>query len=256
VTTIGRTLPNVFIIDDEALVRMFVRDALQSMARVEEAADGEAALETLKARGGTTDLVLADQVLPRRSGLEVLRTIKGFWPWIPVVILTGFGSEHLAIEALRAGASDYLRKPVALNALLRTVTRLLTIIGAHVSEEAPPTESQGSGPRRAHPSLRRALVFMAQHFMEAITLADAAREAGLSRFHFCRLFHQEVGVTFHEHLHDLRVCRAKTLLADRHLRISEVAYSVGFNDLSHFDRTFRRMVGRSPSEYRASLLCA
>jgi AraC-like DNA-binding protein len=63
-------------------------------------------------------------------------------------------------------------------------------------------------------------------------------------------------VLFHEHLLQLRVSRAQALLSDRHLTVSEVAYSVGFNDLSHFDRTFRRIVGRSPTEYRTSLKCA
>lgn len=61
---------------------------------------------------------------------------------------------------------------------------------------------------------------------------------------------------FHEYLNGLRLTRAKALLADRHSRISEVAYAVGFNDLSHFDKTFRKMVGRSPTEYRASLQSA
>jgi len=97
---------------------------------------------------------------------------------------------------------------------------------------------------------------MTEHFGEALTLADVAREAGFSRFHFCRLFHHEIGVPFHEHLQDLRVHRAKVLLGDPFLRVSEIAYAVGFNDLSHFDRTFRKMVGRSPLQYRASLQCA
>jgi AraC-like DNA-binding protein len=60
-------------------------------------------------------------------------------------------------------------------------------------------------------------------------------------------------MTFLEYLRGVRVRRAKALLADRHLRITEVAYGVGFSDLSHFDRTFRKIVGLSPSEYRASL---
>jgi AraC-like DNA-binding protein len=114
----------------------------------------------------------------------------------------------------------------------------------------------GDEARRVHPRIGRALAFLREHFAEEVTLDDAAREAALSRSHFCRLFRHETGVLFHEHLHQLRVSRAKALLSDRHLTVSEVAYSVGFNDLSHFDRTFRRIVGRSPTEYRTSLRCA
>jgi YesN/AraC family two-component response regulator len=252
--TLDGSLPSVLVVDDEPLVRSFLSTALEPIARVDEAADADRALDLLRERAGATALVLVDQVLPRRSGLEVLQITKSTWPWIPVALLTGFGSEDLAVQALRAGASDYLRKPIGVAALLETVARLVASRG----EPAPPAAGGGTENRArpVHPNIRRALAFMSEHFAEPISLANVAREAGLSRFHFCRLFHHEIGVPFHEHLHDLRVHRAKTLLADRYLRVSEVAYAVGFNDLSHFDRTFRKMVGRSPSEYRASLHCA
>jgi YesN/AraC family two-component response regulator len=226
---------SVLIIDDEPLVRSFVRDALGPIVRVQEVVNGEAALEALAARPGAIDLVFADQVLPRRSALEVLQAIKRSWPWIPVVIITGYGSEHLAVQALRAGASDYLRKPIPLNTLLQTAARLLATAGPRGPSATVVAGVDGaSAPRRTtHPSIRRALAFMAEHFAEAITLAEVARQAGVSRFHFCRLFHQEFGVPFHEHLQELRVCRAKTLLAERQLRISEIACTVGFNDVSH-----------------------
>lgn len=249
--TVDGYLPGVLIVDDEALVRSFLRAALEPTARIHEAADAERALQILEERARTTDLALVDQVLPRSSGLEILATTKRRWPWIPVAIVTGFGSEDLAVQALRAGASDYLRKPIELTALLQTVARL-------IGPRRPPAPAGSAGaterrPRPLHPNIRRALAFISEHLADPITLAAVAREAALSRYHFCRLFHQEMGVPFHEHVNDLRVRRAKTLLADRYLRISEVAYAVGFNDLSHFDRTFRKRVGRSPSEYRASL---
>jgi AraC-like DNA-binding protein len=110
--------------------------------------------------------------------------------------------------------------------------------------------------RTLHPNVRRALAFMREHLADPITLLDVAREAGLSRFHFCRLFHHETGAPFRAYLHDLRISRAKALLADPYLTITEVAQAVGFNDLSHFDRTFRRVVGQSPTEYRATIRCA
>jgi two-component system response regulator YesN len=242
----GRYFPGVLIVDYESLSRSFLRSALEATARVIEAEDGERALEVLQARTETTvDLVLVDHVLPKLSGLEVLQVTKRCWPWIPVVIITGFSSEDLAVRALRAGASDYLRKPIPLDVLMQTV-------GTLVTAGAKRTLTGSAG----HPNVRRALAFIVDHFAEAITLEDTAREAGLSRYHFCRLFHHETGVTFLEYLHYFRICRAKALLADRYLRITEVAYTVGFSDLSHFDRTFRKMVGRSPREYRASLKSA
>jgi YesN/AraC family two-component response regulator len=251
--TVDRYLPAVLIVDDDARVRSCVRSALEATAPVVEAEDGERALAILRqrARTGGVDVVLVDYVLPRRSGLELLRATRRAWPWIRVVIVTGFGSEDLAVQALRAGASDYLKKPIQLDELTKTVAALAT---------PAPSGAGVPGARSArapvHPNIRIALAFMREHFAEAVTLAHAAREAGLSRFHFCRLFHDQTGIPFHEYLHRLRVSRAQTLLGDRYLRVSEVAYAVGFNDLSHFDRTFRKVVGRSPTEYRTSLQCA
>jgi YesN/AraC family two-component response regulator len=240
------SLPGVLIVDDEVLMRSFLCAALESTFAVVAAKDGEQALETLQAQGAPRiHLVLLDQVLPKRSGLDVLKITKRRWPWIPVVIITGYGSEDLAVEALRAGASDYLKKPISVDALTRTVEGLV----AATSMSAPRVAA-------GHPNIHRALTFIVEHFAEDITLEDAARQAGLSRFHFCRLFRRETGWTFLEYLHQFRVRRAQALLADRYVRITEVAYTVGFSDLSHFDRTFRRMVGRSPSEYRASLKSA
>lgn len=247
-------VPGVLVVDDEPLVRSLLRDALAARARVVEAEDAEQAIEILQGRARETiDLALVDHVLPKRSGLELLQITKREWPWLPVVLITGFGSEELVLKALRGGASDYLRKPIQMKALLEIVGALTA--QPHVAPGFVKTRGDLDGHARAvHPNIHKGLAFMREHFAEAITLTDVAREAGLSRFHFCRLFHHETGVPFHEHLHDLRVTQAKALLANRYRRVSEVAYAVGFNDLSHFDRTFRRIVGYSPSEYRRSML--
>ena len=251
--TVGRYVPGVLVVDDEPLVRSFMRDALAARARVVEAEDGEQAIEILHRRArDTIDLALVDHVLPKRSALEVLQVTKRNWPWLPVVLLTGFGSEELAVKAWRAGASDYLRKPIQLQVLLKVVAALTARPPREPGSAKTASDEIGDAPA-IHPNVCRGLAFMREHFAEAITLTDVAREAGLSRFHFCRLFHHETGVPFRDYLHDLRVTRAKALLADRYLRVTEVAYVVGFSDLSHFDRTFRKMAGCSPSEYRRSL---
>ncbi|HEX6211745.1 MAG TPA: helix-turn-helix domain-containing protein [Methylomirabilota bacterium] len=253
----GRHVPGVLVVDDDPLVRGFLRDALATLARVVEAKDSEQAIEILQEQARERlHLVLADYLLPTRSGLELLQITKRSWPWLPVIILTAFGSEELAVQALRGGASDYLRKPVQLDALLQAVGAVIARSNREPENDRHPSGGKGTA-RAVHPNIQRALTFMGKHFARGITLADVAQEAGLSRFHFCRLFHHETGVRFHEYLHAVRVTQAKELLAaDRYVRVSEVAYAVGFNDLSHFDRTFRKIVGYSPSQYRKSVRCA
>jgi YesN/AraC family two-component response regulator len=256
--TVRHHPPSVLIVDDDVLMRSFLREALQEEedARVVEAGTGEQAIGILEAPRGALDLVLLDHILPGQSGLETLRITRRRWPWIPVIILTAFGSEDLAVQALRAGANDYLRKPVPLDTLKQAVRMLTTGRGEGMGRHVATTVEQRDEIHSVRPNICRALAFMREHFAEDITLDDVARAAALSKFHFCRLFHHETGVLFHEFLHQIRVTRAKELLADRHWTVSEVAYTVGFNDLSHFDRTFRRIVGRSPTEYRTSLWCA
>jgi two-component system, response regulator YesN len=245
----------ILVVDDEIDVRALIRDVLSRDGyRVIEAQDSEQALEILRERATCgLDLALVDCVLPKQSGLEFLLLTKRRWPSIPVVIITGFGSEELVVQALRAGASDYLKKPIELDTLRATVRGLTNsggeVVRRGVTIAAGPSDDLPVG----HPNVRRAIIFMREHFTEDITLADVARAAALSKFHFSRLFHHETGLPLHEYLHRLRVSRAKALLEDRHLRITEVAYAIGFNDLSHFDRVFSRIVGRSPSEYRRSL---
>lgn len=250
--------PIILVVEDDAEVRHFLVDALEEGATVLEVENGPQAVELLQQHCGRgLDLLLVDYLLPGRSGLEILRLTKERWPWIATVIMTGVGSEDLAIEALRAGARDYLRKPIALEELTQAVDALTTM-------EAPAGEgprpllgrrwgNQLAAPSHAlHPGVYRAIAFVKQHFCEPITLADVAQSASLSKFHFCRVFRHEMQRSFRDHLRGLRIARAQTLLGDTRLTVTEIAFAVGFNDLSNFDRVFAKIVGVTPSDYRKS----
>jgi AraC-like DNA-binding protein len=85
-----------------------------------------------------------------------------------------------------------------------------------------------------------------------IDLDAAASQAGISPFHFLRLFANVLGVTPHQYLVRSRLRRAAQLLADEDISITDVAYDVGFGDLSNFVRTFHRAAGVSPTSFRAA----
>jgi YesN/AraC family two-component response regulator len=240
----------VLVVEDDQPVRALVRTALEDIARVREAGDADEALTILEdCSAREIDVLLVDYKMPRRSGLELLRLVNARWPWLSMIMMTGFGSEELAIQALRAGARDYLRKPL-------DVKELRSVVAACARVERPPGGAP-SAPETPAPGarsgVRRALAFVREHFAEPITLSQVASEAGLSKFHFCRLFQRRIGVSFREYLCGLRLERARALLADRELTVTEVAYAIGFNDLSHFDKVFNRTVGMSPTEYRRSI---
>jgi len=95
-----------------------------------------------------------------------------------------------------------------------------------------------------------AALWMDAHSHQPIDLEAAAKEAGLSSFHFLRLFSKVLGVTPHQYLVRSRLRRAARLLADDGQSITEIAYGVGFGDLSNFVRTFHRAAGVSPRAFR------
>ena len=252
-TTRNGSTPGVLIVEDDAIVRSFLRSALETKARIFEATDAKGALEVLRARArNELHLVLADYRLPTGSGLDVLRATKKNWPWIAVVILTAYGSEELAVQAFRSGASDYLRKPIRLDELQQTVDSLarVSVLDGRGRGRA------AAGARVIDPRVRWAVGLLDKHFNGAMTLARIAQDTHLSRFHFCRLFHRETGQRFNDYLRQVRVARATTLLEDDDLPVSEVGYAVGFKDPSHFAKAFRKVAGQSPTEYRASVRAA
>lgn len=80
-----------------------------------------------------------------------------------------------------------------------------------------------------------------------------AKAVNTSTFYFCKLFKKETGLNFTEYLSRVRIEKAKNLLLNPNLRISEVAFDVGFQSLTHFNRIFRRIAGESPTQYREKL---
>ncbi len=95
-----------------------------------------------------------------------------------------------------------------------------------------------------------AALWIDAHSQAEIELEDVARQAGLSPFHFLRLFSAALGVTPHQYLVRSRLRRAARHLADDDRAVTDIAYDVGFNDLSNFVRTFHRAAGVSPTKFR------
>jgi len=104
-----------------------------------------------------------------------------------------------------------------------------------------------------NPQITRAREFIRQNMTEDIHVADCARSAHMSSFYFCKSFKRATGLSFTEYLSRLRTERAKARLLEPHVRVSEVAFEVGFQSLSQFNRVFKRVTGQCPSGYRQDL---
>ena len=129
--------------------------------------------------------------------------------------------------------------------------RLLEIFGRHLSilsnQIAVETAAAEPAP------VAKAKQFIAKNQDEALCLATVAKAVNTSTFYFCKLFKRTTGLTFTDYLARVRIEKAKTLLLDPNRRVSEVAYDVGFQSLTHFNRVFRKLVGQSPTSFRHHL---
>jgi len=113
----------VLVVDDSRLERELVQDALSSFTSVETCASAEEALEALRRQ--VADLVISDLIMPGLSGIELLTRVRREYPGLDFVMLTGSATVESAIEALRMGANDFLRKPVQKEELALVVERTL-----------------------------------------------------------------------------------------------------------------------------------
>ncbi|MGY4282724.1 AraC-like DNA-binding protein [Bradyrhizobium sp. LM2.7] len=114
----------------------------------------------------------------------------------------------------------------------------------------------GKTRRQTRPSTRdrrravEAALWIDENSHDEVDLEQAAQRAGLSPFHFLRLFSAVLGVTPHQYLVRSRLRHAARLLADDGIAVTDIAYDVGFGDLSNFVRTFHRAAGVSPTKFR------
>jgi AraC-like DNA-binding protein/ligand-binding sensor protein len=131
------------------------------------------------------------------------------------------------------------------------VIRLLEIFGRQLSAAANRMALQDT--EAEPPMIRRAKGYIAGHYRDPVGLDEIARTMHVSTFYFCKMFKKATGLTFTDYLGRVRVEKAKNLLLNPHLRVSEIAYTVGFQSLTHFNRVFRKLTGESPTDFREKL---
>jgi AraC-like DNA-binding protein/ligand-binding sensor protein len=131
------------------------------------------------------------------------------------------------------------------------MVRLVEIFARHLSTVANQCVVQNE--HHAPPLIHRAKKIIAEKSGGKLALSQLAHALNISTFHFCKMFKKATGLTFTEYLTRTRIEKAKKLLLDPQVRISEAAYDSGFASITHFNRSFRRVVGESPTQYRKSL---
>jgi AraC family transcriptional regulator len=161
--------------------------------------------------------------------------------------LSAFADDALGslMERLRDELTSSQASPLAVQGVAQ-------IIAVHLARNYGVTDedSRGASPSLPGYKLRQITDWMAEHLSEDFDLGRLAARAGLSKFHFQRLFKAGVGVSPSHYLINLRLNEARRLLRETKMSVVDVALEVGYADPSNFARLFRRENGLSPSDYR------
>lgn len=210
------------------------------------------------ANGFRPDALCFDFDYPDLHSLRLLQDTKRTRPSLPLIMLTEQHSEALAVWAFRTRVWDYLVKPVIDGEANRAVDGLISLTSCDrdrrqlAENPAPPIPKEVRFPGAAPEShsVSRAITFVQQNLGSKIKEQEVAELCNLSAFRFSRAFKKEMGITFQEYVIRERITESCRLMQNPNASITDIAYTVGFNDPSYFARMFKRYLGRSPSAYR------
>lgn len=242
----------ILVVEEEPDKLCHYEELLSRHYAVLSAKTGADAISLLK-KHRAIELILLDCRLLDLSGLEVLKEFRYARPSVPAIIVMAYGSEDVAAGSLRCEVADYAQKPSVYRELAESITRCL---GAEASF-AKPVVSADVGMRKSrviHPiNFQRALQFIDDNYTLHISLSQVADKACLSYHHFSKVFKKTFGIGFRTHINGKRIDRARELLATTDRTVSDIACLVGFDDVTNFERVFKKLTALTPSEYRRGM---
>jgi signal transduction histidine kinase/DNA-binding response OmpR family regulator len=246
-------LPVLLIAEDNASLRQIIRDLFTPDFQILEAVDGNEAFKIAKRK--VPDIIISDVMMPHMNGFEFSRAIKEneVTSFIPVVLLTARTGDEAHLESLKNQADAYLTKPFNNNILRSKVSQLLrerAKLRERYSQELvlrPKDIVLNSADMKFLERLQHIL----DHKLEnpKFSAEDFAMEVGMSRMQLHRKLKSLTGLSATEFMRSERLKMALPMLKNDQLNVSEVAYAVGFNDVSYFSKCFKDQYGATPSEY-------
>lgn len=248
----ARYKATVLVVEDNPDMRAYITGSLRADYCVDGVTDGEEGLR--RAVDKMPDLVISDVMMPRMDGFELCRRLKNDerTSHIPVILLTARAASKDRVDGLQWGADDYLVKPFDLGELKARVGNLVALrrrLRERFSREwrfvpeAVPVVSLDDA------FLQKCLSTVQRHLRDdQFGVEHLAREVGFSVSQLERKLIAIAGRHPNEFIRTIRLERARQLLERRAATVSEAAFEVGFNSLSHFAQSYRRTFGFSPSD--------
>jgi CheY-like chemotaxis protein len=261
--------PTLLVVDDSADLRGYIRDHFAARFRVLEAADGAEGIAV--ARRHLPDVVLSDVMMPGTDGHELVRALRGSaeTDFLSIILLTAQAEDEQRLEGLERGADEYIVKPFEMRELDVRVRNLIlsrrrlrerfskgfssppTGLSADPLAEVVAVAAAGVAPAdRAYIARIRAAIQqgLADPEFGVGELADAVSQ---DRSHLFRRVKLLFGESPSDLIWRMRLEEGERLLTAGSATVTDVAYAVGFNSLSHFCRRFHAAYGVSPATYRS-----
>jgi YesN/AraC family two-component response regulator len=201
-------------------------------------------------------LIFLDIVLPDINGLELLKQIKNEYPSIPVVIITSYSTEDACIDAFRIGARDYIKKPFSSEEILQKAKLLMSAVSTQSrkpfllsTENKVDDRYRLDIPTHILNGIIKVKNYIDKNYMTPLDLLEASKMAGMNRTYFSKYFKLLTGYTFKDYIDNLRLKKARDLLKNKDLNISEIAEYLGYTPKS-FSDAFKRIFGITPKDLK------
>jgi signal transduction histidine kinase/DNA-binding response OmpR family regulator/streptogramin lyase len=246
-------LPVMLVIEDHADLRLFIKHEFIGSFKIIEAIDGvqgyNDAIETMP------DIIISDILMPEMNGIELSRKLKTDerTSHIPMILLTARSSEEQVIEGLDTGADDYITKPFSISVLRARVKNLIDsrIQLRKQFSKLPDISKAITTTTLDQKFLERASKLMDQHLSDSNFDAHVfASEIGMSRSQLYRKVQALTGYSVNEFIRNIRLKKAAELLLKSDNNVTQIAYLVGFKEVTYFVKCFASYYGTSPSKYR------
>lgn len=249
-------MTRVLIVDDEKYVRMGIKSEtdwpLIGCEVVGEAANGIEGLEAAETL--RPDLVISDIRMPKMDGIEMAEKIIERCPGTKVIFLTAYNEFEYARQAIRIGVSDYLLKPFQDGELEGSIQRLLHLhpnapaSSAELEEQLIPLRKKEEVSNRY---VQTAIEYIENNYVDqGFSITKLAESMSVSEGHISRLFKAETDQSINNYLTRYRIKKAMDYLKDVNVKVYEVAEKVGYSDIAYFSNTFKKLVGKTPSDYQ------
>ena len=245
---------SILLVEDNEDLRTFLKRRLGSQYELHEAKNALTGIEL--AYNIIPDLIISDIILPGHDGLHVIETLKQDirTSHIPIILLTAKGSMEDQIKGIKLKADAFIVKPFNLEYLEETIKNLLnnrSVLREHYTSELP-TESRSNSSTKIDRKFINEFIAIVENNLsnENFSVEDIYKEIGISRVQLYRKVKALIGYNVNDYILTVRLQKAKFLLADMQLSISEVAFKVGFSTQAYFSTVFKSKFGCTPSEYR------